>query len=199
MIFVPGAKPFVLDLEPVAASAAVLEQEQRPGDRVDRDVDVAVVVVVGGGQAAAVDDAGPGGRPTAGAGVGELAAVPLAGQVLEHLQPLGVLLRVQQRDGAPFASDEVEIAVEVEVDPRHAPARCRRSRAPATKSGRASTNGSRRRAVDGVQLLARVGHEEVRAPVAVIVGACDPHPRVRVGHSEHAAARSLRAKPKAEP
>ena len=44
-----------LDLEPVAGGAGVPEQEQAAGDRVDRDVHVAVVVVVGRGEATPVE------------------------------------------------------------------------------------------------------------------------------------------------
>ncbi len=57
MTTAPGANVRKTNLEPVAApgAAVVSKQQQLPADRVDGDVEVAVVVVVGRREAAAVD------------------------------------------------------------------------------------------------------------------------------------------------
>ena len=175
----PGARSEAAEphLEPVAGGAAVPEQDQPAADRVDRDVDVAVVVVVGRREPAAVR-APDGVRPDGGARVGELAAPPFAGQVLQHLDPLRVLRQVLDRDRA-VGEDEIEIAVEIEIDPGHAPAGevlAERRREVGTRV----REGGRRAPVRGMQLPARVRHEEVVAPVEAVVRGRDAHARVRV-------------------
>ena len=85
---------------------------------------------------------------------------------------------------SPLTTHEVEVRVEIEVCPGHTPA------GGATQvDPQVGTHVVVRRVVlvrglaaeDSVHLLARVRDEEVGAPVAVIVSACDSHPRVRVG------------------
>ena len=85
----------------------------------------------------------------------------------------------------PLASDEVGIAVEVEIGPRRAPARegaAERGGESGSPVGERGPVSPGREAVqDRVLLAARVADEEVGQPVAVGVGVCDAHAGVRVG------------------
>ena len=107
-------------LEPVSGRGSELQQLQPAADRVDRDVEPAVVVVVRDGDTA-TDDA----RQSDGAdrctGIRELPGRPLCGAILEHLDRLGVPGEVRDRNGA-VGEYQVGVAVEVEVGPRRSPA-----------------------------------------------------------------------------
>ena len=152
----------------MSRTARVAQQDQRPADRVDRDVDAAVVVEVGGSETTTVraercDEVRRGER-----------SVVVLG---EDLYWAGVLREVRDRDRAA-RQNEVEPAVIVQVGPGVAPA------------GTAADHGRERRAgvgerlpgaaVDGVRLVARVADEEVLQTIAVGVGLGDPHSGVPV-------------------
>ena len=177
-----GSEGAELDLEPVTRGAGVTQQNQAAVDRVDRHVHVAVVVVVGCGETAAVDSLA-GGEADERAGVGELPRTPLAGEVLEHLDPLRVLLQVHNRNRA-VGEDQVEVAVEVEVGPRHAPAGVARAerrhevRPSVGERGLPLPRG--RAAIDRMELSARVRHEQILAPVEAVVAGGDSHAGVGV-------------------
>ena len=169
------------NLQPVALRRIVPEQDQPPADRVDRDVEVAVVVVVGRREASSVHR----GRAREPGGLDGREARLLArpGHVLEDLHASGVLREVHDGDRA-VRQDEVEIAVQVQVGPGHAPSR----RVRADCSCELGARIGERRAlcrpeapVGGVQLVARVRDEDVRPPVAGEVLCRDSHARVRVG------------------
>ena len=169
------------DLEPVPGRKRALQQEQPAADRVDREVEPAVVVVIGDGKAAA-DDARRCG-PKDSARVRECSGRSLRGAVLEHLHRLRIPSQVPDGDRA-VGEHEIRVAIEVEVGPGRAPAGER----AAERGGDAGPAVGERRAVlprrlageDGVPLAARVADEEVRKPVAVDVRVGDPHARVRV-------------------
>src|SRR5829696_648218 len=173
-----GRERAELHLEPVAAGAARPQQHQLAPDRVDRDVEIAVVVEVGSREPAAVarlERSRADGR----ARVRERAAPAGAAQVLEHLDPLGVAREAGDGDGA-VREHEVEISVEVEVDPRDAPAgevlaECLSKVRPRVGEGLAGCAPVHR-----MELPARVRHEQVLAAVAAVIGGGDPHARVRV-------------------
>ena len=101
--------------EPVALRARVVEQDQLAADRVDRDVDAAVVVEVGCRKAAA-NHTGGGIQADGRCCVRKLPRMTVRGEVLEDLDRLCAL--AEPGDGNRAVCErEVEIPVEVEIDP----------------------------------------------------------------------------------
>ena len=164
----PGANVREPNLEPVPLRRVVSEQDQPAADRVDGDVEVAVVVVVGRREAASVHR---GVRASHGALTGAKRGCLPGPDVLEDLHAPGVLREVQDGDRA-VREDEVEIAVEVEVGPG-VPHPSSRVPTAAANSGRASANDGRRppeTPVGGVQLIARVVTKRSVRPSPLVVG-----------------------------
>ena len=196
MISVPGRKPFRRHLEPVAGRRVVLEQGERASERPHRDVEIAVVVVIRLGTAACQHR--PDGRQHRGTAIGEDPRPALRGQVQERVDALAV--RDHARNGnLAVHEDKVGVCVEVEVAPAHSPAR-----RPAQVGAEVVAHVVigrivlvRRLAAKGaVGLSASVGHEEVRAPVPVVVRSRDAHPAAGIGDT---GSRRPLLEPKAEP
>ena len=176
-----GRRALERDLQPTDG-AAVLEQDERPAERQDRDVEVAVVVVVGG-RAAPRDD--PADALHRIAHLPEPALPSFGKQVLEDLDPLGVPPEVRDRDVA-VDEHEIEVRVVVEVRPGGAPAGRALEVDPRVRSyvrERRIVGVGRIRPVEGVALAARVRDEDVGAPVGVPVADRHAHAGVRVGHA----------------
>ena len=131
---------------------AVLEQHERPADRVDRDVHVAVVVEVGGSETAADD-------------LGETRRVDDAARVADRARRLAgprgsrapgwarCPCAGSSRESPPFATTRSASAVIVQVDPGVAPAD--RGSCAATRSRRASFCCRERRLPAGDGALAK--------------------------------------------
>ena len=184
------------DLEPVAGRGRALQQQQPPADRVDRDVEPAVVVVVRDGETTA-DDAGQ-------SDADDLAAsanCPAPDRFSSTW--IGCASRSQVRDGnGTVGEHQVGVAVEVEVGPGRSPtgerAGRRRPRTGPPVGERRAVLPRRQARQDRVLLPARVADEEIGEPVAVDVCVRDPHARIRVrgaGARRHAPRSGSRVRP----
>ncbi len=182
MTSAPGWNPSSSTSSQVPPACSFSQQDEPAAHRADGDVEVAVVVVVGRGASAGEERADLVQADLA-AELLEAAGRALGGQVAERLDG-SRSAEVAVTGMSPFDEDEIEVGVEVEVGPGDAPARGAAEVDPEVGAhvvvGRVVLVRGLA-AEDPVHLLARVGDEEVGAAVAVVVAACDPHPRVRVG------------------
>ena len=191
-----GRERAQLHLEPVAGAAGGAQEHQLAADRVDREVDAAVVVEVGGGDAAAVDAREPVERRR-----GALASTNRCRDASRAPGSARVLRQVRDRDVA-VREHEVEPAVVVRGRPRSRPSRSRSSPNAAANVARASTSRSprpRARRNDGVPLAARVRARRSPAARRRSSRCGDAHAGVRVGDAARASRCSTKWKPSGPP
>ena len=170
-----GAEPRKPHVEPVADRAGWLQQEELAADRVDRDLDAAVVVDVCRRETAPVHA-----QPRCDARRDAVSGDLLAGERSDHLHRAGVLLQARDRD--PAGRDhEIRPARVRQVGERVAPAREVGSECRVEVGPRARERGRGRPRERGRRLVARVGDEQVeRTAFGAVDG--DAHAGVRIRH-----------------